>query len=141
MVSARRISTRRHGRHDRRPPRSSLTGPYVANPNSPTAQFEAYAMLTVRMLQAHEPELQSVNFEYVSMPRIRTQSNMPNFYAINRAKKSITLYRVPILRSKVLHVDDIDHRRMFIAHCVYQAVCEYLGSRPWGVDPAMFDHF
>lgn len=97
--------------------------------------------MTVRLLQQHEPELRDVNFEYTSMPVTKPNTNMPNYYSIDRAKKLITLHRVPILRARVLHVNDQDHRRMFIGHCVYQAAAEYLGSRPWGIDPGLFDHY
>ena len=48
---------------------------------------------------------------------------------------------MPIQRAKGLHVDDDEHRRLFIGHCVHRAVCEYLGRAPWEIASGRFDHF
>ncbi len=62
-------------------------------------------------------------------------------YSIDRSARSIMLYRMPIQRARGLHVNDDEHRRYFIEHCVYRAVCEYLGREPWELLPGRFDHF
>lgn len=69
------------------------------------------------------------------------QGESQMFFSIDRASRTIVLYRMPIQRAKGLHVDDADHRRYFIGHCVHRAVCEYLGRDPWEVAPGRFDHF
>ena len=48
---------------------------------------------------------------------------------------------MPIQRAQGLHVDDAEHRRLFIGHCVYLSVCEYLGRDPWELLPGRFDHY
>lgn len=65
----------------------------------------------------------------------------PLLYTVDRNARSIMLYRMPIQRAKGLHVDDDEHRRYFVEHCVYLAVCEYLGREPWDLLPGRFDHY
>lgn len=76
-----------------------------------------------------------------STPLDQTESSQPLFYSVDRRNRTIVLYRMPIQRAQVLHVDDAEHRRLFIGHCVYRAVCEYLGADPWDLLPGRFDHF
>lgn len=78
---------------------------------------------------------------YQTAPIGEGESQSPMFYSIDRDKKLIMLYRMPIQRAKGLHVDDAEHRRFFTEHCVYRAVCEYLGREPWELLPGRFDHY
>ncbi|GAA2823802.1 hypothetical protein FB468_1792 [Leucobacter komagatae] len=129
-------------RHGRRPIRSSLTGPALANPASRVARFEADARAVVEFLQRTFPdELRGVQIGFQTVPTGRGESEMPMLYSVDRAARSIMLYRMPIQRSKGLHVNDDEHRRYFVEHCVYRAVCEYLGREPWELLPGRFDHF
>ena len=136
---------RTHGRqtrHGRRPIRSSITGPALANPQSRVKKFESDARGAVEFLQRAFPEeLHGVQIGFQTVPAAAGESSMPMLYSIDRDAASITLYRMPIQRSKGLHVDDDEHRRYFIEHCVYRAVCEYLGREPWELLPGRFDHF
>ena len=136
------LSPRSGRRHGRRAIRSSITGPGLRNPHSRFARFEADARGVVEFLQ-HQfaEELHGVNIGFQTVPSGEPESSQPLYYSINRATKTIMLYRMPIQRAKVLHVDDDLHRRMFIEHCVYLAVCEYLGREPWELMPGYFDHF
>lgn len=129
-------------RHGRRPPRSSLTGPYLANPEARLARFEFDARGAVEYLQGAFPaELGDVQVGYQTAPTGQGESQSPMFYSIDRGRRTIVLYRMPIQRAKGLHVDDAEHRRYFTEHCVYRAVCEYLGREPWELLPGRFDHF
>lgn len=133
------IQARRHGR---RPIRSSLTGPTLPNPQSRFATFELYARSTVEYLQHQFPEeLHGVRVGFQTVPTGQGTSSLPQYYAIDRAASTIMLFRVPIQRANVLHVDDAEHRRLFIEHCVYLAVCEYLGREPWELLPGRFEHY
>ncbi|MCS3427269.1 hypothetical protein U746_2142 [Mycolicibacterium mucogenicum 261Sha1.1M5] len=129
-------------RHGRRPIRSSITGPALANPQSRVTKFEADARGAVEFLQRALPEeLHGVQIGFQTVPAATGESSMPMLYSIDRAARSIMLYRMPIQRSKGLHVDDDEHRRYFVEHCVYRAVCEYLGREPWELLPGRFDHY
>ncbi|GAA1573729.1 hypothetical protein ACIFOC_00937 [Leucobacter aridicollis] len=129
-------------RHGRRPIRSSITGPALANPQSRVTKFEADARGAVEFLQRALPEeLHGVQIGFQTVPAAIGESSMPMLYSIDRAARSIMLYRMPIQRSKGLHVDDDEHRRYFVEHCVYRAVCEYLGREPWELLPGRFDHY
>lgn len=129
-------------RHGRRPPRSALTGPYLADPGARLARFELDARGAVEYLRgALTTELSGVQFGYQTAPTGEGESQSPQFYSIDRAKRAIVLYRMPIQRAKGLHVDDAEHRRFFTEHCVYRAVCEYLGREPWELMPGRFDHY
>lgn len=129
-------------RHERRPIRSSITGPGLPNPASRAFRFEADARGAVELLQSHFPEeLRGVRIGFQTAPSGSGESRFPLLYSVDRPTRSILLYRMPIQRARVLHVNDDEHRRYFVEHCVYQAVCEYLGREPWELMPDRFDHF
>lgn len=133
-------------RHGRRPIRSSLTGPGLLNPDNRMLTFKRTAGAVIQYLQYEFPELlEGVNVGFATMPIHKpgpnTTSTEPMFYEIDRNTKTIVLYRMPIQRFKGLHVNDDDHRRMFIEHCAYRAICEYLDVSPWELIPGRFDHY
>lgn len=129
-------------RHGRRPIRSSLTGAHLGNPDTRVLRFELAARGAIEVLKTHlAEELSGVRIGYTTAPKVAEESERPLLYTIDRVDHSIVLHRMPIQRASGLHVDDAEHRRMFIEHCVYLAVCEYLGREPWEVMPGRFDHF
>lgn len=129
-------------RHGRRPIRSSLTGPSLPDPDARVLRFEIDARGAVELLQRSFPEeLRGVGIGFTTVPTERGESERPQFYSIDRANRTIMLFRMPIQRARVLHVDDAEHRRYFVEHCVYLAVCEYLGREPWELMPGRFDHY
>lgn len=126
--------------------RSSLAGPGLLDPNNRVLTFKRWAGAVIQYLQAEFPErLEGVNVGFATMPIHKpgptVTSTAPMFYEIDRSSKTIILYRMPIQRFRGLHVNDEDHRRMFIEHCAYRAVCEYLEVDPWDLLPGRFDHF
>lgn len=129
-------------RHERRPIRSSITGPYLANPDGRTVRFELAARSALELLQ-HElgDELSGVHIGFATAPSTSGESEQPQFYSVDREQRTIVLYRMPIQRAKGLHVDDDEHRAYFIGHCVHRAVCEYLDRDPWDVLPGRFEHY
>lgn len=154
-------------RHAHRPLRSSIAGPYLTNPDSRLAKFETIARSALHLIQ-HEvgDELRDVHIGFATAPATNTinlnedanaqtleaarlkrdgrsggESEHPLYYAIDREKRTIMLFRMPIQRAKVLHIDDAEHRAFFIGHCVHRAVCEYLGRQPWEITPGRFDHY
>ncbi|MBP1327077.1 hypothetical protein JOF28_002309 [Leucobacter exalbidus] len=129
-------------RHDRRPQRSSMTGPTLPDPNSRFKRFETDARGVVELLQAHFPEeLHGVNIGFQTAPASLGESKFPLLYSIDRKSNTIMMFRMPIQRARGLHVNDDEHRRYFVQHCVYQAVCEYLGREPWELLPGRFEHY
>ncbi|QIK64756.1 metallopeptidase family protein [Leucobacter viscericola] len=122
--------------------RSSITGPGLPDPGSRFARFEADARGVVEMLQALFPEeLEGVQIGFQTAPSGTGESQFPLLYSIDRASQTIILYRMPIQRARGLHIDDDEHRRYFVEHCVYRSVCEYLGKEPWELLPGRFDHY
>src|SRR5690606_2996370 len=116
---------RANRRHGRRPMRSSLTGPGLPDPNARVLRFEIYARGAVELLQSHVPdELRDVQIGCQTAPSGRGESRLPLFYSIDRQARTIMMFRMPIQRARGLHVDDEEHRRYFVEHCVYLAVCE-----------------
>lgn len=134
-------------RHGRRPIRSSITGAHLPNPDARVARFELAARAALELLrQELGDELRGVRIGFATAPigaglAGETTSEQPMFYSIDRAERTIVLYRMPIQRAKGLHVDDEEHRRFFIGHCVHRAVSEYLGRPPWDIAPGRFEHF
>lgn len=129
-------------KHGRRPIRSSLAGRHLPDPHGRRSRFETDARGAVDLLQSSFPdELRGVRIGFQTAPTGEGESRFPLFYSIDRSASLITLYRMPIQRARGLHVDDDEHRRYFVEHCVYQAVCEYLGREPWELMPGRFEHF
>lgn len=129
-------------RHERRPIRSSLTGPALANPSNRFKKFEADARGAVTLLyRALAAELDGVHIGFQTMPTTLGNSSQPTLYTIDREQRRIILFRMPIQRARGLHVEDDEHRRYFVEHCVYRAVCEYLGREPWELLPGRFEHY
>lgn len=129
-------------RHGRRAIRSSLTGPQLPNPDARVARFEIAARAALELLRRDlGSDLDGIRIGFATAPTGEGESEQPLFYSIDRAAHTIVMFRMPIQRAKGLHVDDEEHRRYFIAHCVHRAVCEYLGREPWEVAPGRFDHF
>lgn len=129
-------------RHGRRAIRSSLTGPGLSDPDGRVVRFELDARAALELLQQMLPdELRGVKVGFATAPLGDANSEQPLFYSIDRRRRSIVLYRMPIQRAQGLHVDDAEHRRLFVGHCVYRAVCEYLGRDPWDLLPGQFDHY
>ena len=133
-------------RHGRRPIRSSISGPSLPNPDGRMLRFERWARAVVDYLQHMFPEELhgvQIGFQTAPSPEVRgkAESELPLLYAIDRDSRTIVLYRMPIQRARGLHVDDDEHRRYFVEHVVYRAVCEYLGREPWELLPGRFDHF
>lgn len=105
-------------------------------------RFETDARGVVEYLQRLFPdELRDVQIGFQTVPTDQATSEQPIFYTVDREAKSIMLFRMPIQRSNSLHVNDDEHRRYFVEHCVYMAVCEYLGREPWELIPGRFDHY
>lgn len=140
MRTSSATATKRHGR---RAARSSLTGPGLPNPQHRVTRFETDARGVVQLLQQHFPdELRDVQVGFQTAPTSDfTESKFPMLYGIDRAKRTVMMFRMPIQRAQGLHVNDDEHRRYFVQHCVYQAICEYMGREPWEVMPGRFDHY
>lgn len=129
-------------RHGRRPIRSSLTGAHLPDPDARIVSFELAARGALEVLQHHlGDELRGVRIGFSTAPGGDGESEHPLLYSVDRANRAVVLFRMPIQRARGLHVDDAEHRRYFVEHCVYLAVCEYLGRDPWDVLPGRFDHF
>lgn len=119
-----------------------MSGPGLRDPQGRLARFEYDARGVVEFLQHQFPEqLDSVNIGFQTVPIGKPTSMRPLYYGIDRDTKTIMLYRVPIQRANVLHVDDAEHRRFFVEHCVYSAICEYLHREPWDLMPGYFEHY
>lgn len=131
-------------RHGRRGIRSSVTGPDLRDPASRTSRFESDARAAVQFLQQHlTTELAGVHIGFATAPLggSTNESTQPMYYSVNRKNRTIIMYRMPIQRYRGLHVDDADHRRFFVEHCVHRAVCEYLDQNPWDILPGRFEHY
>ena len=133
------VAARRHGR---RPIRSSLTGPQLPNPDGRVIRFELAARSALELLRSElGGELHGVRIGFSTAPTWQGESEQPMFYSVDRDSRTIVMYRMPIQRAKGLHVEDDEHRRLFVGYCVHRAVCEYLGRDPWEVLPGRFEHF
>ena len=133
-------------RHGRRPIRSSPTGALLVNPNHPVLLFRHWSAAVLQYLGAKlGDEVDGIDVGFVSAPtqKIRETrwAHQTQTYEIDRRAKSIIMYRMPIQRFRRLHVNDEAHRRMYVEHCIYVAICDYLEVEPWRLLPGEFEHY
>ncbi len=137
MVLAR--SRRRHGRGIR----SSVAGPVLPLLASRETWFEDVAADAADYLLGKWPdELRGVRFLSADMPPRSIASRVQEVpqWSIDRQRKRVVIYRLPIQRLLKLHADDEWHRRNAIEGCVFRAGAEYIGRDPWEVAPDRFRH-
>lgn len=140
LMPVRRKNAR--ARHERRPRRSNLAGPYLGDPTGERAQFDAEARAVTQHLRRVLPgRLDGVEIGYITMPEPQMSGEVKLYFTVDRENRRILMHRALIQRAKVLHVNDSEHRRLFIDHCVYRAVCEYLDEDPRDLIPGVFEHF
>ena len=146
MARSRRLSlppSARGGFRDRhgRGLRSSVTGPHLPVLQTRAEAFENIVAETADYLRDAWPaELASVTFEIAGIPRSVGGAGLDRWWA-DTSRNRVVLYRLPIERLAHLHIDDDAHQRMYVEHCVVQAVSELLGKDPWDLAPDRFHHF
>jgi hypothetical protein len=93
---------------------------------------------TVSYLKGQWPEeLATLRVDVVGMPHESESPRVPR-WSLNRATRTIRIYRHPIERLGKLHRDDRWHKRVMIESVVFSAVAEMLGTDPWQLAPERF---
>ena len=128
----------RHGRGIR----SSVTGPHLARLRTRLDFFDSSVASAVEYLRDLWPEeLSTVRFEVATVPPGEPGPYGVDRWRVDRARRIVVLYRLPIERLAHLHKDDEWHRRSFLESCVFRAVAELLGKDPWDIAPERYRHF
>ncbi|MFZ4893260.1 metallopeptidase family protein [Plantibacter sp. Mn2098] len=129
---------RRRSRHGRAG-RSIIVGPNLPPLTTRVDQFDLTVATTADYLRGSWPdELADVTFEVAPMPMQNTGVDGVDRWKVNRAARTIILYRLPIQRLSKLHQNDELHQRMMVESCVFRAVAELLGKDPWDLGPDRF---
>lgn len=81
-------------------------------------------------------ELQGVQFGIAGMPSRSSGSGGIDRWSIDRERKSIIMYRVPIQQLIKPVVDTPINRRIVAETCVFDAAAEYLGLDPGDIGPS-----
>ncbi|WP_141898745.1 hypothetical protein [Paramicrobacterium agarici] len=124
----------RHDRHGRSG-RSSVLRPPLRPLAARTDLFAVSVAAAADYLRgAYPEELGDVTFMVASMPASEQHGDGIDRWSIDRSRRSIVLYRVPVQRLTRLHLNDDLHRRMAAESCTFQAAAEYLGLDPWDLD-------
>lgn len=139
-------STRPARRHGRRSIRSSPAGALLVNPNHPVLKFRNWSASVLDYLRMRlGSEIDGIDIGFITSPirKIPTtrHTHQTPTYELDRQQRTIIMYRAPIQRFRGLHVHDEDHRRMYVEHCIYTAICDYLEVAPWELLPGEFEHF
>lgn len=145
--AARTTESSRGGSRDRhgRGIRSQVTGPHLPPLRTRLDFFDLSVGSAVEYVRSAWPDdLGDVRFDIAAYPNgdIGTEAE-PRVarWRVDRARRRITLYRLPIQRLSKLHRDDEMHQRMMIESCVFRAVAELLDKDPWDISPDRFNHF
>jgi len=72
------------------------------------------------------------------MPAQNSGTDGVDRWFVDRARRRIILYRLPIQRMSKLHRNDELHQRMMVESCVFRAVAELLGKDPWDLGPERY---
>lgn len=123
----------RHGRHGRLG-RSDVVRPPLAPLDGRIDRFDLTVGAAVEFLRGTWPELQEVRFEIGSMPGFESDEEVPRWH-LDRERRRIVLFRLPIERLLPPGHDDTAHRRMAIESAVFRAAAEYVGREPWDLGP------
>ncbi|WP_433776800.1 metallopeptidase family protein [Microbacterium sp. gxy059] len=127
-------SPARHGRHGRAGG-GSLTRPPFPAVGSRFDRFDMTLASSADFLRSTWPELRDVRFDIERMPQTDASDDVPR-WAIDRERKRIVVFRVPVERlerahGQPMHQTDEFHRRLLIESVVFRAAAEYLGRDPW----------
>lgn len=130
--------SRRRSRHGRNG-RSSVVGPDVPPIDTRVDQFDLTVATTADYLRGAWPdELANVRFEVGAMPAANSGTDGVDRWFVDRTRRRIILYRLPIQRMSKLHRNDELHQRMMVESCVFRAVAELLGKDPWDLGPERY---
>lgn len=144
MARATRYVSPRAGARDRhgRGVRSSVTGPQLPPLQSRLEFFDSCVAEAVDYLRELWPEeVASIHFQIGWSPVGALRREGVDRWHTDRARRTITFFRLPIERLARLHRDDDWHRRSYIESCVFRAVAELLGRDPWDIAPERYRHF
>lgn len=121
--------------------RSAVTGPHLADARSRVETFYVTVAHTAHYLRSLWPaELEGVHFDVASGPTAKVDGEAVPRWSVDRNRRRIVLFRLPIQRLSRLHRDDELHRQMAIEGCVFAAVAELIGKEPWELGPERFRH-
>lgn len=124
-----------HGRV-RRPGRSPVEGPQLATRRSRARGFrEIVDSIVDHVTRIAPEEMANVTVSITAMPD--QPSALPGVarWRIDKASKSVWLFRIPIERLGHHHPGDPWHERMVIESVVIRAIAELIGVDPWRLAP------
>ena len=127
--------TRTHGR-SRRPGRSVVLGPEIAKRRRRADYFVEVVEAMMDHLRKLAPEeLDGTTVAIRAMPD--QPSTLPGVarWRVDKASKTIHLFRLPIERMGHHHPGDRWYERMLIESAVIKAVAELIGWDPWRLTP------
>lgn len=139
------MPARKHSRGSRhgREIRSSVAGPVLPFLSSRETRFEDVAADAAEYVTALWPaELGTVRFRWADMPPRALADRVTEVpeWAIDPARRTVTIYRLPLQRLPRVHVDDAWHRQIAIEGAVFRAAAELIGRDPWEVAPDRWRH-
>lgn len=120
--------------------RSPVVRPPLPPIDTRFERFDVAVGAAAEFLRSAWDELREVRFEVGGLPPAHDEDGIPR-WSIDRERRAIVLWRVPIERLGRLHRHDELHRRMLIESHVFRAAAEYLGRDPWDLGPERFRYF
>jgi hypothetical protein len=124
-----------HGR-SRRPQRSLAVGPVVATKRRRAQAFNDTVIAMLDYLKKLAPtELDGVTVTIHAMPDQASDRPGVARFQVDKATKTIRLFRIPIERLGHHHPGDRWYERMVIESVVIKAVAELIGTDPWRLMP------
>ena len=144
MRIARLILVRRaRDRHQRREPRSAITGPFLPLTTTRELRFmDAVTDAAGYVRELWREELQGVSFKCADLPEqssVDEDGRVP-LWTIDRAAHEIVVYRLVYQRFLAPTLEDEWQERFAAEGAVFRATAEYLGKDPWEIAPDRFRH-
>ena len=124
-----------HGR-SRRPGRSLVAGPQLAARQSRSRAFrEIVDSIVDHVTRIAPEEMAAVTVAIAAMPDQPSELHGVARWRVDKATKTVWLFRIPIERLGHHHPGDPWHERMAVESVVIRAIAELIGWDPWRLAP------
>ncbi len=119
-------------RPTRRPGRSPVLGPRLSSRRARSDFFNETVLSLVEHLRDIAPEeIEGITVKILAMPLQPDQVPGIARWQVDKAKRQVTLFRLPIERLGPPHTDDPWAKRLTIESIVIRAIAELIDWDPW----------
>lgn len=121
--------------------RSAVTGPNLPLLRTRITDFDQIIASTFGYLRGMWNELDGVRVEVAQAPAAAIHEDHIDRWKVDHEARSITFFRLPMVRFVSGTEPRPGESQMFIESCVFRAVGDLLGRDPWDLAPGRYRGF